>query len=47
MDWILLTYKLHNNIERMIIPPEKQPKPNYTWLFYTGYALWRLYTLTP
>ena len=43
-DWILLTYQIHDGIERMIIPPAKHPKPNWNWLFYTAYALYKLYS---
>ena len=45
MDWILLTYKLHDNIENMLIPPAIHPKPpDYKWVFYASYALWKLYS---
>ena len=44
-DWVMLTYQIHEGIERMIIPEAKQPKPNnYNWVFYTVYALYKLYT---
>ena len=45
MDWILLTYKLHDGVERMLIPEAKHPKQDYKWLFYAGYAVWKLYSL--
>ena len=40
----MLTYQIHEGIERMIIPEEKHPKPNYNWVFYTVYALYKLYS---
>ena len=43
-DWILLTYKLHKNVENMLVPDEKVEFPRYNWLIYTAYAAYKLYT---
>ena len=42
-EWILLTYKLHDDIERMIIPDyTRVSKPQYNWVFYVAYATYKL-----
>ena len=47
MDWILLTYKLHGDIENMIVPPARHPpKPNWHWAFYIAYAVYKAYSFS-
>ena len=43
-DWVYLTYKLHNDIENMLVPEARTPKSNHNWIFYTAYALYKLYS---
>ena len=45
-DWIYLTYKLHNDIENMLVPETRTPKSNHNWIFYAAYALYKLYYYT-
>jgi len=47
-DWVLLTYQIGEDVERMFIPPEKNPpsKSNWSWLFYAGYTMYKIYTFS-
>ena len=41
-DWIMLTYKIHEDFENMLVPEEKHPPPRWNWVFYTAYCMYKL-----
>ena len=43
-DWIMLTYKLHGDLENMLVPEferNRDPQPRWNWVFYTTYCLYK------
>ena len=47
-DWIYLTYRVHQGLERMIVPSTTPPNPRWNkhWVVYAAVVLWRLYMKT-
>ena len=41
-NWVYLSYKLHNQLENMIVPPERNPKPRWNWFIYALFATYKL-----
>ena len=42
-DWIMLTYKIHEDFENMLVPEfERNPQPRWNWVFYTTYCIYKL-----
>jgi len=42
-DWIYLTYKLHDKLENMIVPEEKNKKADWHWVYYAAFLAFKLY----
>ena len=46
-DWVYLTYRVHEGLERMMVPSTTPPKPRWNhWMVYAALVLWRLYMKT-
>ena len=48
-DWIWLSHRmLEDDVELMLVPPQKNvlPKYSWSWLAYFGYTCWKLYRLS-
>ena len=41
-NWIYLTYKIHNQLENMIVPETRNPKPRWNWFVYALFATYKL-----
>ena len=48
-DWVFLCYKLHDDLENMIIPPEQnKPREQWrAWIVYAAYFAWKYYFKGP
>ena len=48
-DWVFLCYKLHDDLENMIIPPEQnKPREQWrAWIVYAAYLAWKYYFKGP
>ena len=45
-DWVYLTFRMHEGLERMLVPSTTPPKPKWNWVVYAAIVLWRLYMKT-
>ena len=41
-NWIYLTYKIHNQLEQMIVPETRNPIPRCNWFVYAVFATYKL-----
>ena len=42
-SWILLSYKIHNNLENMLVPEMRYQKPQNSWVFYVAFCAYKLF----